>query len=50
MKLYEVKRNTYIRFKGERLFFVQIDGMYSICKDEKGNFVHIAAYSEVEAE
>lgn len=55
MKLYDVPRNTPIIFtddKGEKhkFFFHHIDGMYSLCKDEQGNTVHLAAWTEVEIE
>lgn len=48
MKLFEVKNNTWIIWEGRRLFFKKIDGMYSICKDEKDDVIHLAAYAEVE--
>jgi hypothetical protein len=32
----------------EELFFDHIDGMYSLCKDSKGNIVHLVAWAEVE--
>jgi hypothetical protein len=32
----------------EELFFDHIDGMYSLCKDSKGNPVHLVAWAEVE--
>jgi hypothetical protein len=60
MKLYEVPRNTNIRILEEtqvpigskkpptELMFHHVDGMYSLCSDENGNIVHIAAWTEVE--
>lgn len=63
MKLYQVPRKTNIRiidkdpstpivslplFKDDVLFFDHLDGMYSYCKDELGNVVHLAGYTEVE--
>lgn len=62
MKLYDVNRNTKIRLledarvpvghrpvlEGEIIDFDHIDGMYSLGKDENGQFVHIAAFTEVE--
>jgi hypothetical protein len=48
MKLYEVPKNTVVIFLGEKLFFDHLDGMYSFCLDEKGNVVHLSAYTDVE--
>lgn len=62
MKLYDVPRNTKIRVmedahippahrdipESEILTFHHIDGMYSLCTDSNGQFVHIAAWTEVE--
>ena len=48
MKLYEVRNNTWIIWNDLRLFFEKIDGMYSICKDSKGDVIHLAAFVEVE--
>lgn len=62
MKLYEAKRNVRIRvledhlvppgakpiLKGDELFFVNLDGMYSYCKDKDGQIVHLVAWAEVE--
>lgn len=46
-KLYEVDRNSFIRFEGELMLFNKIDGMYSICTC-KGYVVHLSASAEVE--
>ena len=52
MKLYEVPRNTWVmgiepdcqdEFK-----LINIDGMYSYCKDKHGNTCHYVAWMEVE--
>ncbi len=50
MKLFEVPRDTIIRVpdSGEQLHFVKIDGMYSLCIDQTGEPVHLAAWTEVE--
>ena len=62
MKLYECPRNVRIRVAeradipvntipitfDEELFFYYLDGMYSYCKNSKGQVVHLAAYTEVE--
>ena len=62
MKLYECKRNTWVRVIGdimvppaapdiasdEIVMFHHIDGMYSLCNDKDGNIVHLAAWAEVE--
>ncbi len=50
VRLFELKRNSHFRLDGERYFFDHVDGMYSYCKDNSGNVVHIAAYTEVEPE
>ncbi len=47
VKLYEVPKNTWIIFNGMRLLFEKVDGMYSICKTEDGQVLHVAAYAEV---
>ncbi len=61
MKLYEVPRGSKIRVigdiktppeakeikEGDILYFSHIDGMYSYCKTETGEVVHLAAWSEV---
>ena len=33
---------------GQVVFFDHLDGMYSYCKDQEGNVVHLAAWAEVE--
>ena len=62
MKLYDVPDNTMIRVVGQikvppgapainvgdELLLRNIDGMYSYCKDSKGNVVHLLAWAEVE--
>jgi hypothetical protein len=62
MKLYDVPCNTYIRIvgetqtpvagvipiEGETIKFCHIDGMYSYCKNEQGDTIHLAAWTEVE--
>lgn len=48
MKLYEVRRNTWVLLNGQRFYFEHIDGAYSVCQDEQGNPVHLAAWTEVE--
>ena len=62
MKLYYVPINTKIKVmgdvktpigspeikKGDIIEFGHIDGMYSFCKNEKGDVVHLAAWTEVE--
>lgn len=48
MKLYNVPRNTRIKVKDLELMFHHIDGMYSYCTTDKGEPVHLAAWTEVE--
>lgn len=62
MKLYDVPRNSKIRVIGgiktppsstqinedDILEFSHVDGMYSYCKNSKGEVVHLVAWSEVE--
>lgn len=62
MKLYEAPRNTKVRLKstesgppasiapevGTEYYFKHIDGMYSLCMDSEGHYVHLPAWSEVE--
>jgi hypothetical protein len=48
MKLYDVPRNTRIKVEDLELMFSHIDGMYSLCHDNNGNPVHLAAWTEVE--
>jgi hypothetical protein len=63
MKLYECPRKSLVRVldpdprtpvssravnQGHVLKFDHIDGMYSLCYDNKGNVVHLVAWAEVE--
>jgi hypothetical protein len=62
VKLYDVPRNSKVRVvsdiatpissntivENEILEFSHVDGMYSYCKNSKGEVVHLAAWSEVE--
>ena len=50
MKLYEVPRNSRIKLidNGEQYNFRSIDSMYSYCTTDKGDIVHLAAWTEVE--
>lgn len=53
MNLYEVPRNTKIKFKDNEgnetaLLFHHVDGMYSYCTDDDGHVVHLAAWTDVE--
>ena len=62
MKLYEVPNNTEIRVIGgvktppaspqikeeDIILFSHVDGMYSHCRNSKGDVVHLAAWAEVE--
>ena len=62
MKLHEVAPGSKVRIlsdakvppahrefeEGEVLDFHHIDGMYSYCKDNKGNVVHLVAWADVE--
>lgn len=49
MKLYEVPRNTYVRFEDRTYLFDRVDGMYSYCVDVISKEVmHLAAWTEVE--
>jgi|GEM_PF-858395 len=62
MKLHKVKNGSRIRILadakappahrdfslGEELEFYHIDGMYSYCKDDDGNVVHLVAWADVE--
>ena len=48
MKLYEVSRNSRIKFQEQELNFHRIDGMYSYCTTDSGEVVHPAAWTEVE--
>ena len=51
MKLYECPRNVQVILKdgnNEIINFHHIDGMYSYCTNQKGETVHLAAWTEVE--
>lgn len=48
MKLYNVKPKSFIKIDDITLYFVNVDGMYSLCYDEDNNPVHVAAWAEVE--
>jgi len=62
MKLYECPRNSLVRVIGgtsgppasrpvqdnEVVKFYHTDGMYSYCKNEAGDIVHLPAWQEVE--
>ena len=48
MELYKVPRHVHIKAQGQVFYFSHLDGMYSYCKDEHGNVVHLAAWTEVE--
>lgn len=50
MKLYEVPRKRYVKViaTGEIFYFDHIDGMYSYCKDDQQQVVHLFAGTEVE--
>lgn len=62
MKLYEAPRYSFVRvidpegvppgapkiLQGQIVKFIDIDGMYSYCKDECGNTVHLKAWQEVD--
>lgn len=48
-KLYELPRDVRIRTEdGTELHFYNVDGMYSFCKTDAGEVVHLAAWTEVE--
>ncbi len=48
MKLYEVPRNTDIELlDGTQLRFERLDGAYSVCRNESGKVIHLAAWTEV---
>jgi hypothetical protein len=61
-KLYDVPNNSKIRViedikippaapeiqENEELTFLHTDGMYSLCKNSKGEFCHLVAWAEVE--
>ena len=62
MKLYEVPNNTWVCVSKEeapppgglsvnvnqKIKLINIDGMYSYCKTEAGDVIHLAAWTEVE--
>jgi hypothetical protein len=51
MKLYELPRKEQrVRcLEDDQIYtFYHVDGMYSLCKNFKGDVVHLAAWSEVE--
>jgi len=57
MKLYEVPNGTWINFRGNRLYFEKVDGMYGRCKTpthspydlhEPTHTVHLVAWERVE--
>ncbi len=63
MKLFDVPPKSYVRVvedtvripsaalgiePGETIFFDHLDGMYSYCTNEKGQLVHLAAWTKVE--
>lgn len=60
MKLYNVPNRTWVKILGEPtippaapipdevVFFDHIDGMYSYCKNQDGEVVYLAAWTEVE--
>jgi len=62
MKLYDVPNHSMIKVigdietpiaspeikEGEILDFKKIDGMYSFCKNSKGEIVHLVAWADVE--
>ena len=48
-KLYELPRDVRIRTEdGIELNFYNVDGMYSFCKTDAGEVVHLVAWTEVE--
>jgi hypothetical protein len=51
MKLYDVPPGSRVRVIGDlndELKFHHIDGMYSLCTNQKGEPVHLVAWAEVE--
>lgn len=49
MKLYELLQKSHFKLTDpEEIFFLDhIDGMYSLCYNDKGEVVHFAAWTEV---
>ena len=47
MVLYNVPRNSRIRYDGEEYAFYHVDGMYSVCMKD-GKFDTLPAWAEVE--
>lgn len=49
MNLYEVPRNSRIRLAdGLEVNFHHVDGMYSLCKTDAGEIMHLAAWTDVD--
>ena len=62
MKLHEVPRRTIVRVmteatvppasdavgRGELIRFYNLDGMFSRCRNERGNIVHLSVCTDVE--
>lgn len=49
MKLYKVPRNTDIELPdGTQLRFERLDGAYSVCRDDIGEVIHLAAWADVQ--
>lgn len=49
MKLYELPRKSHFTLEDpeEIFYFEHIDGMYSLCYNDKGEVIHFAAGTEV---
>lgn len=45
-KLYDVPNNTYIKLANNTIFFMHIDGAYSLCY-YRGRPIHLGASTEV---
>jgi hypothetical protein len=41
IKLYEVPPRTVVDFKGRKIYFNKVDGMYSVCYEEDGTLIHL---------